>query len=63
TTITSIETVADREGLPPSVAVRVNFISDCFSRSKGFCRIISTDTVGSPPFCASSAKCSLWLSL
>uniref|UniRef100_A0A3B3W0H8 Uncharacterized protein n=2 Tax=Poecilia TaxID=8080 RepID=A0A3B3W0H8_9TELE len=53
--------VPDFTGVPPSTAVSVRLITDCFSRSKGFCRMSSADTF-SPflyvliSFCPTSAS-------
>ncbi|KAJ0002441.1 hypothetical protein NQD34_007589, partial [Periophthalmus magnuspinnatus] len=39
-----IMTVVPDFGVPPSTAVKVSLITDCFSRSKVFCRISSVVT-------------------
>uniref|UniRef100_A0A3B5Q924 Uncharacterized protein n=1 Tax=Xiphophorus maculatus TaxID=8083 RepID=A0A3B5Q924_XIPMA len=41
----SICMLPDVKGFPPSTAVRVSFIVDCFSLSKAFCRTNSADTL------------------
>uniref|UniRef100_A0A3Q4GRC6 Uncharacterized protein n=1 Tax=Neolamprologus brichardi TaxID=32507 RepID=A0A3Q4GRC6_NEOBR len=53
--------VPDFGGVPPSTAVSVSLITDCFSRSKGFWRTSSADTL-SPLFTANE-KCSFALNL
>uniref|UniRef100_A0A3Q0SBS0 Uncharacterized protein n=1 Tax=Amphilophus citrinellus TaxID=61819 RepID=A0A3Q0SBS0_AMPCI len=56
--------VPDLGGFPPSVAVSVNLITDCFSRSKVLCSAISANiVVCSPPPCISREKYSFVLSL
>uniref|UniRef100_A0AAZ3R5U6 Uncharacterized protein n=1 Tax=Oncorhynchus tshawytscha TaxID=74940 RepID=A0AAZ3R5U6_ONCTS len=62
-TFTTIGSVPDCGGFPPSTAVRVSWITGCFSRSKAFCSTNSADTLCSPPFCTSREKCSFGLSL
>uniref|UniRef100_A0A667WIL6 Uncharacterized protein n=1 Tax=Myripristis murdjan TaxID=586833 RepID=A0A667WIL6_9TELE len=44
-----ISEVPDLGGVPPSTAVSVSLIADCFSRSNAFCSTNSADTV-SPLF-------------
>uniref|UniRef100_A0A667WVW0 Secreted protein n=1 Tax=Myripristis murdjan TaxID=586833 RepID=A0A667WVW0_9TELE len=62
-TLIMICIVPDLGGFPPSTAVSVSLITDCFSRSKAFCKTNSADILCSPPFCTSREKCSFWLSL
>uniref|UniRef100_A0A4W4E8D5 Uncharacterized protein n=1 Tax=Electrophorus electricus TaxID=8005 RepID=A0A4W4E8D5_ELEEL len=61
-TLTKISKVPDFGGLPPSTAVRVSLITDCFSRSNAFCRTSSADTL-CPLVCISSEKYPFGLSL
>uniref|UniRef100_A0AAY4DIC0 Uncharacterized protein n=1 Tax=Denticeps clupeoides TaxID=299321 RepID=A0AAY4DIC0_9TELE len=49
---------AERDGVPPSTAVTVARIMDCFSRSRGVCSTSSADTLP-PMLCTSREKCSL----
>ncbi|KAJ0002436.1 hypothetical protein NQD34_007584, partial [Periophthalmus magnuspinnatus] len=55
-TFTLICRVPDLGGLPPSTADNKSAITDCFSRSKGFCNTNSADTPCSPPLCTSREK-------
>ncbi|KAJ0002440.1 hypothetical protein NQD34_007588, partial [Periophthalmus magnuspinnatus] len=43
-TLIIMAVVPDFAGVPPSTAVKVSLITDCFSRSKIFCRISSVVT-------------------
>uniref|UniRef100_A0A3Q0SC40 Uncharacterized protein n=1 Tax=Amphilophus citrinellus TaxID=61819 RepID=A0A3Q0SC40_AMPCI len=45
-------------GFPPSIAVRIRLITDCFSLSRAFCSTNSAEIVCSPPLCTSREKCS-----
>uniref|UniRef100_A0AAY4DIV5 Uncharacterized protein n=1 Tax=Denticeps clupeoides TaxID=299321 RepID=A0AAY4DIV5_9TELE len=44
------------DGVPPSTAVTVARIMDCFSRSRGVCSTSSADTLP-PMLCTSREKC------
>uniref|UniRef100_A0A8D3CCY6 Uncharacterized protein n=1 Tax=Scophthalmus maximus TaxID=52904 RepID=A0A8D3CCY6_SCOMX len=44
TSITLTVNFPDLGGFPPSTAVRMSLITDCFSRSKDFCSTNSADT-------------------
>uniref|UniRef100_A0A4W6BV53 Uncharacterized protein n=1 Tax=Lates calcarifer TaxID=8187 RepID=A0A4W6BV53_LATCA len=50
-TFTIICNEPDLGGFPPSTAVRISLITDCFSRSKAFC-----NTLWSPMLCISKEK-------
>uniref|UniRef100_A0A8C6T149 Uncharacterized protein n=1 Tax=Neogobius melanostomus TaxID=47308 RepID=A0A8C6T149_9GOBI len=56
-----ISIVPDLAGVPPSIAVSVKFIIDCFSLSSAFCSINSGVTLS--PLCTAREKYSFWLNL
>uniref|UniRef100_A0A8C1RGF1 Uncharacterized protein n=1 Tax=Cyprinus carpio TaxID=7962 RepID=A0A8C1RGF1_CYPCA len=62
-TLIIIRDVSVLDGVPPSTAVSVSWITGCFSRSKAFCSTNSADTLCSPPLCTAKEKYSFELSL
>uniref|UniRef100_A0A8C4F3V6 Uncharacterized protein n=1 Tax=Dicentrarchus labrax TaxID=13489 RepID=A0A8C4F3V6_DICLA len=54
--------VPDLDGVPPSIAVTVRYITGCFSRSSVFCRTNSADTL-SPPLIVAREKYSFGVNL